>query len=523
MENTLKKLTAVARTELASAVARASVKAVIEKTKAAAEEDAGTFSVVISTEDIDRHGESVNMDGWQLDNYRMNPVVLWAHDYSQPPIGICTSIGVKDGKLVAQGKFVPADANPFAQEIRKLYDMGAVRATSVGFIANDVAGNVITQAELLEFSFVPVPANPFCLTLEKAGVNVMEFITKGVFGGPTPVPAKGKGVVPADVSDKLAPENTPWEAPSLGDFTDKAWGDLSDDEKKNIAGHYAWAKEEPPETFGDLKLPHHRPSDGAVVWRGVAASMAVLMGGRGGVEIPDADRKKVYDHLAHHYEQFGKEAPEFKAEMPPEEMPPEDSDDDQQEEDKEKQGVLAAVAKLREGVLAALKEKDPTTAIGQAFDEAVKEITNVLDTEAQEEDDDGGGNDGGSGDAPEGEAPEGDAPAEDGTNAKGLKIGRVMSDKNRKVLKEAYEGIETAMGQMMPHLDALKSLHTATGSEGEGEGSAEEESKGREAAEKGPTGELGKYIEHRQFLRIINNASSAALAKLNAKQRARGN
>ena len=123
--------------------------------------------------------------------------------------------------------------------------------------------------------------------------------------------AETRGAVPSDVSDKLAPEDTPWEAPTLSDFTDQSWDELSAEEKRRIAGHYAWSRTMPPETFGDLKLPHHRPSDGAVVWRGVAAAMAALMGARGGVDIPDEDRRRVYNHLARHYRQFDREPPEF--------------------------------------------------------------------------------------------------------------------------------------------------------------------------------------------------------------------
>ena len=118
--------------------------------------------------------------------------------------------------------------------------------------------------------------------------------------------------VPRDVSRDTAPEDTPWEAPTLGDFTDEQWGDLSDVQKRRIAGHFAWAASLPPETYGDLKLPHHRPNDGAVVWRGVAASMAVLMGGRGGVDVPAADRPAIYGHLVSHYEQFDREPPELR-------------------------------------------------------------------------------------------------------------------------------------------------------------------------------------------------------------------
>ena len=120
-----------------------------------------------------------------------------------------------------------------------------------------------------------------------------------------------RGVVPDDVSDELAPEDTPWERPSLSDFTDKAWDELSLAEKRRIAGHFAWAASMPPENYGDLKLPHHDPATGRVVWRGVAAAMAALFGARGGVDIPSADRRRVYEHLARHYRQFDREPPEF--------------------------------------------------------------------------------------------------------------------------------------------------------------------------------------------------------------------
>ncbi|MGB9845919.1 MAG: head maturation protease, ClpP-related, partial [Desulfotomaculales bacterium] len=113
------------------------------------------------------------------------------------------------------------------------------------------------------------------------------------------------GVVPSDVSREKAPEDEPWEAPTLSDFTDESWDDLSDTEKRRIAGHHAWAKAMPPEKFGDLKLPHHRPSDGAVVWRGVANAAARLPQS----DIPDEDVPKVQAHLGSHYRQFDRTPP----------------------------------------------------------------------------------------------------------------------------------------------------------------------------------------------------------------------
>ncbi len=136
------------------------------KTKAAT--DAGSFEVVISTADIDRQGETIDQNGWDTDQYAKNPVVLWAHDYFSLPIGIAEEIRHDGDKLIAKGRFAPAEANPFAQQVRQLYDLKIVRATSVGFIVREMDGKKITKAELLEFSFVPVPANPFALSLSQA-------------------------------------------------------------------------------------------------------------------------------------------------------------------------------------------------------------------------------------------------------------------------------------------------------------------------------------------------------------------
>lgn len=181
MNETLKKFTEELKGEMLKAFASPDIKEFVEKTKAAT--DTGSFEVIISTADIDRQGESVAQDGWDLSNYLSNPVVLWGHDYWSLPIGICDEIALNGGKLVAKGRFAPAEANPFAQQVRQLYDLKIVRATSVGFIVKEAQGNVITKAELLEFSFVPVPANPYALSLSKAqtiGLDLSMLATKGL-------------------------------------------------------------------------------------------------------------------------------------------------------------------------------------------------------------------------------------------------------------------------------------------------------------------------------------------------------
>lgn len=174
----MKKFDSEVAEQLSKAFESDEVRELFATTEKAAPEDTGTFKVVITTENLDRYEEVVRLDGWDLSHYLNNPVVLWGHDHNRP-IGVATNVYIEDGKMIAEGKFAP---HPFAQEIRQMYDAGIVRATSVGFIERDREGNVITKAELLEFSFVSVPANPHALSLAlQHELNINELVTKGIF------------------------------------------------------------------------------------------------------------------------------------------------------------------------------------------------------------------------------------------------------------------------------------------------------------------------------------------------------
>lgn len=147
------------------------------------EKGSNQFNVIASTATIDRQGESIDQAGWDLTNFLKNPVILWAHDYSSLPIGIAESTQVTDQGLVMNGRFASGEANPMADNVRMLYEDGILKTVSVGFIPKERNGNIITKAELLEVSFVPVPANPEALSLALAkGLTIekslVELITK---------------------------------------------------------------------------------------------------------------------------------------------------------------------------------------------------------------------------------------------------------------------------------------------------------------------------------------------------------
>lgn len=127
--------------------------------------DKSGFDFLASTSAIDRQGDSIDQSGWELGNYKLNPVILWAHDYSQLPIGKAESVEITDAGLKISTVFASEKANPKAEQVRQLLAEGFLNAVSVGFIPKERNGNVITRAELLEVSVVPVPANQEALQL----------------------------------------------------------------------------------------------------------------------------------------------------------------------------------------------------------------------------------------------------------------------------------------------------------------------------------------------------------------------
>ena len=73
--------------------------------------------------------------------------------------------------------------------------------------------------------------------------------------------------------------------------------------------------ESDPETKGAYKFPHHEFSGGSVGaanMRACTSIIAILNGGMGGADIPDADRQGIWNHAASHLRDGDKEPPELK-------------------------------------------------------------------------------------------------------------------------------------------------------------------------------------------------------------------
>jgi HK97 family phage prohead protease len=131
-------------------------------------EHTNTFHFVASTGDADRNGNVLDLDGWDLANYRANPVVLFNHNWDLPPVGRTSRLYTEGNRLLAQVEFAPT---PLGQELALLNADGYLRAISVGARPLEweirrhpehgfPIGIHSHRHELLELSIVAIPANP---------------------------------------------------------------------------------------------------------------------------------------------------------------------------------------------------------------------------------------------------------------------------------------------------------------------------------------------------------------------------
>jgi HK97 family phage prohead protease len=149
----------------------------------------GGLEYVLSDETPDRMGDVIMADGWDLADFRKNPVALFGHQSSLPPIGKWKNLRVIDKQLRGYLELADAGTSPRIDEIRKLVDADILRAVSVGFRPKESRprpesdyGVFFTKAELMETSLVSVPANPNALAIAKS-LNISPATIDFVFAG----------------------------------------------------------------------------------------------------------------------------------------------------------------------------------------------------------------------------------------------------------------------------------------------------------------------------------------------------
>lgn len=146
-----------------------------------------TIDVVASTNALDSFNTRIDPNGWELEQFRKNPVITWAHDdrgftaSGGRPIAKAENTRVEDGKLKMRLRFPQQGKFPFADECFELMADGFLNAVSVGFdpveyrdeqTESDGNVRVYTRQKLLEVAVVTIPSNDEALVERARRQNI---------------------------------------------------------------------------------------------------------------------------------------------------------------------------------------------------------------------------------------------------------------------------------------------------------------------------------------------------------------
>jgi hypothetical protein len=295
------------------------------------DDDALTFTA--SSETVNRYGFRLRNSGWKLDNFNLNPVILYQHMSHVPPIGRGRA-SRRDGQLVAAITFDRDD--PFAAAIERKYRSGVMHAVSVGFDFVDQRGGPLKNwwtltaeqiekdayYDLAEISAVAVPADPGAVrqqhsALSTAGLELLDLagwqrrdgaLTPPDEAGLTPAAPVLPGNSDADrrIADlearfaryasalAVVPAHS---TPTL----DAEWSDLTELDGLDSAALralHAWVNPAgDPQDPASYRFAHHTAPGGPANVQACREALEHLD------EVPDTDRAGVERHLRRHLDE----------------------------------------------------------------------------------------------------------------------------------------------------------------------------------------------------------------------------
>jgi len=144
------------------------------------------LTFVLSDATVDRYGDVIEAEGWDLRWFKRNPIALFGHS-GDFPIGTWEDVRVEGGKLLGKLKLAAEGTSPRIDELRRLVEQKVLKAVSVGFkpVESEPLGQRggvrYKKQELLETSLVSVPANPAALAVAKS-LHVSPETMKMAFG-----------------------------------------------------------------------------------------------------------------------------------------------------------------------------------------------------------------------------------------------------------------------------------------------------------------------------------------------------
>tara|TARA_R110000822_G_scaffold155168_1_gene294961 strand:- start:3427 stop:4005 length:579 start_codon:yes stop_codon:yes gene_type:complete len=127
---------------------------------------------VLSDESVDRMGDVIRADGWDLRQFKANPIALFGHSHDQI-LGVWENVRIEGKKLMGSLRLAKPGTSPLIDTVRSLLEQKILKSVSVGFQPIEATprksgGYDFTKSALHEVSVVAVPANPNALAVAKA-------------------------------------------------------------------------------------------------------------------------------------------------------------------------------------------------------------------------------------------------------------------------------------------------------------------------------------------------------------------
>ncbi len=307
------------------------MRAYVAEPDATREAEPGTpMKFVATTSGVKRDGLDLRIDGIELKNFERNPVFLWVHSYSMPPLGKVVKIKRFKNKIEMTVLFDQGDE--FAVEIERKYREGFLTAVSIGWIILEFeraeedaeARYIILRSDLLDLSAVPVPGDPDALL---PGREIKAMRDLALYSE-----TLRDNQDHAAVDDQQCTYCRGWfPKPVELHHAERECKRLRDSQD---VSHFALASSSARTTLvsnellddfadrlglrrdGAEFIEINNPScihedDGEADWTRVATEMVRLFVDGAGKYLPGDERIQAYRHLARHYRKLGKTPPEL--------------------------------------------------------------------------------------------------------------------------------------------------------------------------------------------------------------------
>jgi HK97 family phage prohead protease len=246
---------------------------------------------------------------------------MWPQ-YEKVPVGVIRIDEISEDdyglKIIAE---LPTDDSYVSGRIIPQLKIKSLTALSVGFILrkfnfvnieDDNSDRELLEVDLLEVSIVAFPAN------DAARITAIKTAMKESY-----YPPMMKTATPwASLPKSLASRDVRWNSNAAV----KRWREYSGSKDKPNArykNNFLWYDSEDKNNFGAYKLPIGDIIDDrhVAVPRAIFAARAALAGARGGVDIPDNDRRTVEANVNKYYDRMDLDKPFKSLFSPPNSQP----------------------------------------------------------------------------------------------------------------------------------------------------------------------------------------------------------